>query len=73
MNDLYGASIAQFKNALDEMKTIYDFDEDKTYFGTIKDARSQTFSCLEIMTRDEKTGINIWMNKHIANIQRVEG
>lgn len=57
-------TVKQFKDALDEMKTIYPFQDDKTYIST-NNLIDHSNSCLSIATKDEKTGISIEMTKYL--------
>ena len=58
------ANVKQFLDALNEMKTIYPFDEEKTIFCT-RDFASLRHNVLSIRTQDEKTGIYIEMSKNL--------
>lgn len=65
MNDVYGMSIKQFNDVISEMKTIYPFDDDKTFISNLKDRISNSQRCVEIVTTDKNTGINILMSKSV--------
>lgn len=58
------ATVKQFKEALDEMKKIYPFEDDKTIICT-RDIQSLSHNHLAIRTKDEKTGIYIEMSKSL--------
>ena len=57
-------------NTLEEMKTIYPFEDDKTAFELNESAYMMTNSDVVIQTRDEKTDIHICLTK---NASRKEG
>lgn len=59
------ATVKQFKDGLEETKTIYPYDDDKTYIQT-RNLESLSHNHLDIVTKDEKTGILIEMSKNIA-------
>ena len=59
------ANVKQFLDALDEMKTIYPFDDEKTIICT-RDLKSLSHNHLAIRTQDEKTGIYIEMSKSLG-------
>ena len=64
-------TVKQFKEALEEMKTIYPYEDDKTVIQT-RDIISLGNNHLSIATRDEKTGILIEMSKSINPEMRYE-
>ena len=70
MNNVHGMSIADFISVLDEMKKIYPFKNDKTYLGNLRDLPSDSFRNVEIITKDEKTGIQIVMSKGVENVRK---
>ncbi len=57
-------TVKQFKDAIEEMKSIYPFDESKTRLLThnILECAQNT---LKLCTTDEKTGIAICMSKRV--------
>jgi hypothetical protein len=59
-------TVKQFLNVLDEMRTIYAFKDEETRICTL-DPMSRYHNRLTIMTKDEKTGINISMSKELTN------
>ena len=71
MNNVRGMTLKQFYDVLEEMRTIYPFEADKTYLGNLRDLPSDSFMNVEILTKDEKTGIQIVMSKGVDF--RVEG
>ena len=71
MNNVRGMTLKQFYDVLEEMRTIYPFEADKTYLGNLRDLPSDSLMNVEILTKDEKTGIQIVMSKGVDF--RVEG
>lgn len=65
MNDMRGMSLTQMKEVLDEMRSIYKYDDTKTYLGDLRDLNSGSQRRVEIMTVDEKTDITVVMNKRV--------
>ena len=65
MTNVRGMTLQQFYNALEDMRTIYPFEADKTYLGNLGDLPSDSIRNVEIITRDEKTGVQIVMSKGI--------
>ena len=59
-----GGTVKRFLMALDEMRAIYPFDDDKTELCT-RDFRNLSHNTLSIRTQDEKTGIYIELTKDI--------
>ena len=57
-------TIKQFKDTLEEMKTIYNYDDDETIMST-HNILTRSNDYLEIKTVDEKTGITIVMAKEV--------
>lgn len=58
-----GMTIKQLCGIMDDMRKIYDFEDDKTYITNMLDILSETMNCLEITTFDEATGVQITMQK----------
>lgn len=67
MNNVIGMSLAQFNKAIEEMRSIYPFEDDKAVLGNLKDMLSDSQRRVEIITRDEDTGITIVMQKEVDN------
>lgn len=65
MNRVQGMTLKQFYDVLEEMRTIYPFEADKTYLGNLRDLPSDSLMNVEILTKDEKTGIQIVMSKGV--------
>lgn len=61
-------TVKQFKEALDEMKTIYPYEDEKTRLSTMC-PESLVHNTLNIVTQDEKTGIYISMSKNIPIVE----
>ena len=57
-------TLQQFEFVIEQMKTIYDFDKSKTELSCM-DIRSMTLDTVEIQTVDERTGVEIYMSKHV--------
>lgn len=57
-------TIKQFKDTIEEMHTIYPFEDDKTYMST-HNLMCQGNNKLQIQTMDEKTGVIIVMEKQL--------
>lgn len=58
-------TLQQFYDVLEDMRTIYPFEADKTYLGNLRDLPSDSLMNVEILTKDEKTGIQIVMSKGV--------
>lgn len=65
MNNVRGMTLQQFYDVLEDMRTIYPFEADKTYLGNLRDLPSDSLMNVEILTKDEKTGIQIVMSKGV--------
>lgn len=59
-----GATVKQFVDALEEMRTVYPFKDENTRMS-IMDFRCMTPNHLTVITTDEKTGVVITMSKDI--------
>lgn len=66
-------TVEALKNTLEEMKTIYQFDDKKTVFRMSRDLKMCSETVVEIRTIDEKTGIEVIMAKNGAEDARKEG
>lgn len=69
MNNVRGMSLQQFYDVLEDMRKIYPFEANKTYLGNLRDLPSDSLRNVEIITMDEKTGIQIVMSKGVADGQ----
>ena len=61
-------TVKQFKDMIEEMRSIYPFDDEKAYMS-IHDLATRENSRLQIHVKDEKTGVLIVMEKHVPDIQ----
>ncbi len=59
-----GGTVKQFLEALEEMRTLYQFANEKTHIST-RESMGNAHNCLTIITTDEKTGVIIEMTKRI--------
>lgn len=55
-------TVKQYKDLLEEMKTVYPYDDEKTNINHMIDIMAR-YPRLEIQTEDEKTGVTIVMSK----------
>ena len=60
-----GATVKNFKDALEEMRKVYDYKDEETRV-CIVDERGFAPNSLSITTVDEKTEIKIMMTKRLA-------
>ena len=58
-------TVKQFLKALDEMRDIYHFDDEKTEICTISHI-SMSNNTLSICTKDEKTGVIVELTKVVT-------
>lgn len=65
MTNVRGMTLQQFYNVLGDMRTIYPFEDDKTYLGNLGDLPSDSLMNVEILTKDEKTGVQIVLSKGV--------
>lgn len=65
MTNVRGMTLQQFYDVLEDMRTIYPFEADKTYLGNLRDLPSDSLINVEILTKDEKTGVQIVMSKGV--------
>lgn len=64
---MVGGTVKQFKDALEEMRSIYNFDYDRTRID-LRDPLTHSASKLTIITMDERTQTQITMEKSIPYI-----
>lgn len=57
-------TVKQFKDMLEEMKTVYKYKDENTWLST-HGIISRDHDTLEITTRDEKTGVTVTMAKQV--------
>lgn len=55
-------TVKQYKDLLEEMKTVYPYKDEKTNVNYMVDMMTR-YPRLEIQTEDEKTGVTIVMSK----------
>ena len=60
-------TVKQFKDMIDEMRSIYPFEDEKAYMST-HNLVTYDNSKLQIQVKDEKTGVLIVMEKHVSDI-----
>jgi hypothetical protein len=56
-------TIKQLYGIIDDMRKIYDFEDDETHITNMLDMPSESMNCLEITTFDAATGVQITMQK----------
>ena len=59
-----GGTVKQFKDALEEMRTVYNFDDEKTRID-LREPFTNNANKLTVLTIDEKTQTFITMSKSI--------
>ena len=59
-----GGTVKQFKDALEEMRTIYDFKDEKTRID-LREPLTNNANGLTVVTVDEGTGVLVTMSKRI--------
>ena len=69
MNEVRGMSLSQFNQVIDDMRTIYPFDEKETYLSDLRDNISNSLRKVEIITKDKKTGVDILMSKAVDYVR----
>ena len=60
-------TIEKINEVLNEMRTIYPFDDKETYIQLGDLISGQRSDLVDITTKDKKTGITITMSKHLAD------
>ena len=55
----------QFRDTVEEMRTIYPFEDDKTHICELYDLITNEIRCVEIMTLDKRTNTRIIMSKEV--------
>lgn len=61
---MQGGTVKQFIDILDEMRTIYPFEDDKTRLST-HNIETISHNAVTIVTQDKETGIWIELSKAI--------
>ena len=57
-------TVKQYKDLLEEMKTVYQYEDEKTNVNYMVDIMTR-YPRLEIQTKDEKTGVTVVLSKSI--------
>lgn len=57
-------TVKQYKDLLEEMKTVYPYKDEKTNVNLMVDIMAR-YPRLEIQTEDEKTGVTVILSKAI--------
>lgn len=71
MNKFAGISVKQFKDTIEEMRTIYPFTDENAHLSNCVDFfTGEIGRRIEIATTDERTGIHIVMEKVIQDEER---
>lgn len=65
MNDMRGMGLAHMKEVLAEMRSVYKYDDERTYLGELRDLNCNSQRRVEIMTVDEKTDVTVVMSKRV--------
>lgn len=66
-------TIADFNRLVEIMKTVYNFDNQKTQITSVADIRMGQVPCrLEVTTVDETTGVRITMSRSAYNDEEPE-
>lgn len=60
-----GITVKQFKDTLESMKKIYNYDDEKTRLSSCIDLIRGGIGEVEIMTIDNETGVLICMTKKV--------
>lgn len=60
-------TIARLNEVLNEMRTIYPFDDKDTYVQLGDKVTGSWSDLVDIQTKDKKTGITITMSKHAGD------
>ena len=58
-----GMTLRQFNETIEQMRTIYSFSDNNTRLMDLEDLRFKGARQVEIITKDERTGIDIIMRK----------
>ena len=67
MTHMTGATVKQFKDALEVMRKIYPFEDDKTFISSDVNRYTEEYSALEIVTRDE-SGVVVNLSCDVKNV-----
>ena len=64
-NNYRGMTLKQFNDTVEEMRTIYPFEDDKTRICELYDLPSDELRKVEIITMDKRTNTRIIMSKEV--------
>ena len=68
MNKFAGISVKQFKDAIEEMRTVYPFTDENAHLSNCVDLfTGEVGRRVEVATTDERTGVHIVMEKVIQD------
>lgn len=67
MTKLSGATISDFLETVEIMRTVYHFENDKAKIVNTYDFPSQSHTTLELYVKDENTGVHITLQKEIEH------
>lgn len=62
-------TVKQYKDLLEEMKTVYQYEDEKTNINYMVDMMTR-YPRLEIQTEDEKTGVTVVLSKSLEGSER---
>lgn len=65
MTRLIGATVQQFKDAIETMRKAYPFEDDRTKIVSETDPYYNSHSFLEVTTTDIPTGVKVNLSKEI--------
>lgn len=60
-----GMTLKQFKETVEEMRTVYPFKDETAYLGDLRDIRCDELRQIDIHTTDERTGVDIVLSKGV--------
>ena len=66
-----GMTVHQFKCALEEMRTVYNFDDNETRIGT-ENLITKEHDRISLETRDKQTGVMVYLQKVVCPCDYVE-
>lgn len=60
-----GITVKQFKDTLETLRKVYNFDDEKTRLSDCVDASTGGIGEVEIITTDEETGVSVILAKSV--------
>lgn len=72
MTKLNGATISDFLETVEIMRTVYPFENDKAKIVNTYDFPSQSHTTLELYVKDENTGTHITLQRGIEQEEAQE-